>query len=154
IQVAPLFSNVPLGRGIHTIYWEGTDREGNVIAPPRFDSFSINFGGFELPQNAIFVESAPQITDVAANPNYLDPFTGDFSTGPGQATKITFTVTKSARVIVQVFSVETNVLLRTVTLPNIGAGGAVIQWDGRTDSGLFAAPGSYRLALKAVDAGG
>jgi flagellar hook assembly protein FlgD len=36
----------------------------------------------------------------------------------------------------------------------VSAGSSTIAWDGRADNGIFAAQGSYRLALKAVDAQG
>jgi PKD repeat protein len=153
-QVASLFTSMPLGQGPHVIYWEGTDEQGNVIAPPPNDYFSPNIGGFTLPQNAVVVEQAPQISSVAANPNYLDPFTGSFLSGTGQPTTISFTLSKQATVVLQVASVDSGGLLRTITQPNVAAGNSTIAWDGRADNGLFAAQGSYRLALKAVDAQG
>ena len=153
-QVASLFTNVPLGQGPHVVYWEGTDAEGNVISPPPYDSFSPNIGGYSLPQNAVVVQQAPQISAVSANPNYLDPFTGNFLSGTGQPASISFTLSKPATVVLQVASADTGALLRTNTQPNVSAGNASISWDGRADNGYFAAPGSYRLGLKAVDSGG
>jgi uncharacterized protein (TIGR03437 family) len=153
-QVTSVFSDRPFGRGSHTIYWDGTDQSGNLIVPPPYDSFSVNFGGFTLPQNAVFVEAAPQISAVAASPNYLDPFTGTYLSAPGQSTKISYTLSKQAAIALQVFSVDTGTLLRTITQPNVSAGSSTIAWDGRADNGIFAAQGSYRLALKAVDAQG
>jgi len=153
-QVASLFNDKPFGRGGHTVYWEGTDQSGNLIVPPPYDSFSLNFGGFTLPQNAVYVEEAPQFSNVTASPNYLDPFDGTFLNGPGQSTTISFTLSKQATVALQVFNVGTGALLRTISQPNLAAGSSTVAWDGHTDNGMFAAPGSYRLALRAVDAAG
>lgn len=153
-QVASLFTNVPLGQGPHVVYWEGTDATGHVISPPPYDSFSPNIGGYSLPQNAVIVQQAPQISAVAANPNYLDPFTGNFLSGTGQPVNISFALSKQATVVLQVASADTGALLRTITQPNVAAGSSSISWDGRADNGYFAAQGSYRLGLKAVDSGG
>jgi flagellar hook assembly protein FlgD len=153
-QVAPLFENKPFGRGSHTIYWEGTDQQGNLISPPPYDSFSLSFGGFTLSQNAVFVEEAPQFSNVVASPNYLEPFTGSSSTTSGQPTTISFTLSKPATVALQVFSVDSGALLQTIAQTNVSAGSSTIAWDGRADNGMFASQGSYRLALRAVDSQG
>jgi uncharacterized protein (TIGR03437 family) len=153
-QVVSLFTNKVFGRGSYAFYWEGTDAEGHLISPPPNESFGVTLGGFDLPQNAIFVEEAPQFSSVSATPNYLEPFTGSSSSGPGQSTTVSCTLSKQASVALQVFLVDTGALLRTITQPNVSAGAFAIAWDGRADNGMFVAQGNYRLALKAVDAQG
>jgi len=56
--------------------------------------------------------------------------------------------------VLQVISVNTNSVLRTITQPNVAAGNSSLSWDGRDDNGIFAAEGDYRLALRAIDASG
>jgi flagellar hook assembly protein FlgD len=108
---------------------------------------------FTLPTNGIYVEAAPQLANVTAEPNYFDPSTGNFISPANPTTKISYTLSKAATLSLQVFRSGTNTLLRTVTL-SASSGAGVIEWDGRAGNGLFADSGDYHLALKAVDAAG
>lgn len=49
---------------------------------------------------------------------------------------------------------SSNRLVRTVNLGPEGAGSHDFQWDGLTDSGSTATDGTYRVEVKAADAGG
>jgi PKD repeat protein len=154
-EVAGLFDRKVFGRGTYTVFWDGTDPNGRIVAPPPSESqFIWGMTGFTLPTNAVFVETAPQITSVAADPNYFDPATGNFISPQKPTTKVAYTLTKQANVTLQVFRTGTNTLMRTVTQLNAAAGAGTIEWDGRADNGLFADKGDYRLALKATDAAG
>jgi flagellar hook assembly protein FlgD len=153
-EVALLFDRRPFGRGTHTVFWDGTDASGRLVAPPPGETFLWGMTAFTLPNNAVVVEAAPQLTAISADPNYFDPATGNFISPQQPTTKIGYTLSKQANVTLQVFRMGTNALLRTVTQPNAAAGAGTIEWDGRSDAGIFADKGDYRLALKATDSDG
>jgi PKD repeat protein len=153
-EVVGLFDRRPFGRGTYTAFWDGTDVNGKVVAPPPGETFLWGMTAFTLPNNAVFVEDSPQITAVSADPNYFDPATGNFITPDKPKTKISYTLTKQANVTLQVFRAGTNTLMRNVTQANAAAGAGAIEWDGRDGNGVFADKGDYRLALKATDAAG
>lgn len=153
-EVAPLLSRKLFGRGTYTLFWEGADVTGRIVAPPPGEQFIWGMTALTLPNNAIFVESAPQVSDVSAEPNYFDPATGNFAGTQSPTTKISYTLSKQANVSLQVYRTGTNTLVRTVNQPNVAAGAQIIEWDGRSESGIFVDKGDYRLALKSTDAAG
>jgi PKD repeat protein len=154
-EVASLFDRKPYGKGTYSVFWDGTDTSGRIVTVPTGESqFIWGMTAFTFPANGIFVEAAPQITNVSANPNYFDPSTGNFISPQKPTTKIGYTVSKQATVTLQVFRSGTNTLMRTIVQPNVAAGAGSIQWDGRDDKGIFVDKGDYRLAIKATDAAG
>jgi flagellar hook assembly protein FlgD len=153
-EVVPLFNRRPFGRGNFTVFWDGTDASGKVVTPPPGEQFLWGMTGLTLPNNAIFVENAPQLTDVTVDPNYFDPATGTFLSPEFPTAKVSYNLSKQANVSLQVFRVGTNRLVRTITKTNQPAGTGVIEWDGRNDGGIFVDKGDYHLALRAVDAAG
>lgn len=154
LEVVQLFDRRPFGRGVkYSAFWDGTDATGKALQTPSGDSYVFGMTAFTLPTNGIFVEAGPQLTDVTASPNYFDPSTGDFISPKNPTTKIGYTLSKPATLVLQVFRSGTNVLMRTLTQA-APAGAGVIEWDGHAGNGLFADSGDYHLALKAVDAAG
>lgn len=154
-EYAKLFDRQLFGRGTYTLYWDGANALGQLVHPsPSDGQFIWGVTAFTLPSNGIFVESAPQITDVTASPNYFDPATGNFLTPDKPKAKIQFTLTKSANVALQVFRVGATSPIRTIAASNLAAGQNTIEWDGKANNGIFVDKGDYRLALKAVDATG
>ena len=152
-EVVSLFDRKVFGRGTNTVFWDGTDITGRVVAPPPGEQFLWGQTAFTLPNNAIFVEVAPQITSVSADPNYFDPAT-NFISPQNPTTRVSYTLSKQANVTLLVFRTGTNTLMRTVTQLNAPAGAGTVEWDGRDQNGVFADKGDYRLALKATDAAG
>jgi flagellar hook assembly protein FlgD len=116
--------------------------------------FIFGMTAFTLPINAIFVERAPELTDVTITPNYFDPYTSTFLTPAKTAAQVAYTLSKPSTVRLQVFRVGTNVLLRTIEQTGAPAGRGALSWNGRDDHGIFAEKGDYRLALTATDAAG
>jgi flagellar hook assembly protein FlgD len=153
-EVVALFDRKVFGRGNSTVFWDGTDINGRIVAPPPGEQFLWGMTAFTLPNNAIFVSVAPQITNVSADPNYFDPATGNFISPQKPTAKISYTLSKQANVTLQIFRTGTNTLMRTVTQINAPAGAGTIEWDGKNQSGIFVDKGDYRLALKATDASG
>jgi PKD repeat protein len=153
-EVVAVFDRRLFGTGTHAVQWDGADLQGRLVAPPAGEQFMFGLTRFTLPDNAVFVEGRPTLTGIAADPNYFDPGTGDFlSAGPPSAT-VSFQVSKPATVVLQVFNTTTNRLVRTLSKAVGAAGADTIAWDGRTDDGLFADKGDYRLSLRATDTSG
>jgi flagellar hook assembly protein FlgD len=150
-EVVSVFDRRLYGTGTHNIQWDGADVQGRLVAPPPGEQFMFGLTRFTLPNNAIFVQGRPEITAVAADPNYFDP-AGLQVAGP-PITTLSFNISKPATVVLQVFNTTTNRLLRTVSKVVI-EGANSIAWDGRTDSGLYADVADYRLSLRAVDSSG
>jgi PKD repeat protein len=156
-EVARLFDRRPFGRGrSYTVVWEGTNAVGQLVDPTLYDDQQFIFGmtAFLLPQNAIYVELAPELTEVAVTPNYYDPATSDFLNPQRPNATIAFKLSKAATVRLQVLRAGTNAVLRTMERTNVAAGASMVTWDGRDDRGIFADKGDYRIALRAIDAAG
>lgn len=150
-----LVERVPLGVGTHTIRWDGLDANGNFAVPPPGDSFLFGIFGFTLPDNAIFVQSAPVISNVAVDPNFFDAATGDFLSPDNPTATVTYNLDKTADVELTATNLKTGVVLRRITQTNVSPGtGLQVQWDGRADNGLFVDKGDYRLTLQATDPAG
>jgi hypothetical protein len=154
-EYALVFDRKPFGRGTNLVYWDGTNAQGQIVHPiPPDSQFIWGMTAFTLPANAIYVDAAPQITDVSASPNYFDPSTRNFLTPENPTAIVQFTLTKSANFVVEVFRVGSTSPIRTMLLPNLAPGANAITWDGRANNGAFVSKGDYRLSLKAQDAGG
>lgn len=154
-EVISLFDRKMYGTGTYSVFWDGTDTTGRIVSVPSGESqFIWGMTAFTFPDNGIFVEAAPQITNVAANPNYFDPATGNFINPQKPTTKISYSLSKQSSVTLQVFRSGSNILMRSIVQPNVAAGNGTIEWDGRDDKGVFADKGDYRLAIKATDAAG
>ena len=72
-EVVLLFERRPFGRNTaYSAFWDGTDASGKVLRTIGTESYVYGMTGFTLPDNAIFVENGPQLSDVTASPNYFD----------------------------------------------------------------------------------
>lgn len=150
-----LLERVPFGVGTHTIRWDGLDANGKPAVPPPGDRFLFGIFGFTLPTNAIFIQSAPVISNVGVDPNYFDPGTPDFLSPAHPTAVVRYDLNKLADVELTVTNLTTGLIVRRIARPGNAAGtGLTIAWDGRADGGLFADKGDYRLTLRAVDSTG
>ena len=156
-EISGLFDHRPFGRGkAYKVVWDGTNGSGQLVHPASLNETQFIFGvtAFTLPANGIYVEVAPEISNVAVTPNYYDPFTGDFISPQKPTAKVAYTLSKASSVRLQVYRARTNILLRTIEQPNMPAGNGTIAWDGRDSHGIFADQGDYHLAVRAIDAAG
>lgn len=151
-EVVAVFDRRLYGTGTHHAQWDGSDVQGRLVAPPLGETFLFGLTRFSLPDNAIFVEGRPEISDVTANPNYFDP--GDSVASGVPTTTLSFALSKAATVVLQVHNTTTNRLMRTISKVVGSAGPATVEWDGRVEAGLYADTGDYRLSLRAVDSSG
>lgn len=155
LEKALVFERKPFGRGSYTVLWEGTDNLGRMAHPAPPDSqFIFGMTAFTFPQNGIFLEVAPQLTNVTVSPNYFDPFTGDFQSSQKPKAQVQFTLSKAGNVTLQVIPVGSTTPLRTIAAANLSSGVNTLEWDGKADNGILVNKGEYRLALRATDAAG
>lgn len=153
-RIKTVTNRMPLPAGAHTIYWDGTDDNGNIAQPPPGNAFVLGIWGYYLPDNAMFMTGGkPVITEVSADPNYFSPFSEKCdSIGNGEGVALTYTLSEAAdNVQLRVYSLETGNLLRTAVQNNISAGENIFFWDGKNNNGEYVDIGDYQLGLIATD---
>lgn len=139
------FDNLALGAGTYTYYWAGISSDGD-FAPPVNHLWSVN--AWTLGDNAIIVVGRPEVRDLTIEPNRYSP-TDRLPQDPG--VEINFTLTTKSTVILKIINVDSRTTLRTIQTEALAPGPQTIQWDGRSASGDYLAPGLYRLSFTAVD---
>lgn len=150
-RLVTLLNRYPLGSGSHTIFWDGLDVDGHLAVAPPGDRFLFGIWGYTLPDNAIFIQAAPVLSEVAIDPNDFSP-----TAAPGVAT-IHYSLSKAATVELTVVNLDTGQAIRTIREavdPTGQADPLTLLWDGYADNGLLATSGDYRLELRATDASG
>ncbi|HOX01439.1 MAG TPA: PKD domain-containing protein [Candidatus Paceibacterota bacterium] len=145
----------PFGVGTHTLVWDGVDAMGQFATPPPGDQFLFGIWGYTLPDNAIYLQSAPVLSNVSVDPNYFDPSTPDYLTPADPTAVVTYSLSEAANVELTVTSLATASTLRRIEQLNVPAGtNQVVRWNGRADNGIFVDNGDYRLTLRATDSTG
>jgi PKD repeat protein len=153
VRLVTFLQREVLGLGTYRITWNGENGDGVLIKPPPGDAFLFGIFGYTLPDNAIVVKSGAQVGTVAATPSIFDPTTLDNSGNPALS-NISFTLSRPATVELVVANTATGAVLGRFQYPGRAAGPNLITWDGKTNTGVLAAPGRYRLGLTAVQANG
>lgn len=155
VRFLTLTERQPFGVGTHTLIWDGVDPNGHFAVPPPGDQFLFGIWGYVLPDNAIFLQSAPELSNVSVDPNYFDPSTPDYLTPADPTAVVTFTLSETANVELTVASLTTASTLRRISHLNMPAGtNQVVVWNGRADNGMFVDRGDYQLTLRATDSTG
>ncbi|MBN1930908.1 MAG: PKD domain-containing protein [Desulfobacterales bacterium] len=153
-RIKTVINRQALPAGNHTIYWDGTDDNGNIAEPPPGNYFVLGIWGYYLPNNAMFMTGGkPVITNVSADPNYYSPFSEKCDNlGNGEGIVLTYNISENAdNVQLRVYSMETGSLLRTAIQNNISAGENSFFWDGKNNNGEYADIGDYQIGLVATD---
>jgi hypothetical protein len=140
-----------LGRGTHTIVWNGENGDGQLIHPPSGDRFLFGIFAFTLANNGIYVRSGAHVSGLSAAPAIFDPTAHVDDQGTAEQSALSFSLNKPADVELMVSNAETGAVLDRFVYSGLGAGANTIAWDGRTSDGIFVAPGRYRLGLTAID---
>jgi PKD repeat protein len=143
-----------LGRGSHSIVWNGENGAGQLIHPPPGDRFLFGIFAFTLANNAVYVRSGAHVAGVTAAPSIFDPSAHVDEAGTPQHSAVSFSLTAPANVELMVADTETGTVLDRVVYRGLAAGNNTIEWDGRSSDGAFVAPGRYRLGVTAIDATG
>jgi len=154
-RVKTVINRVPLPAGSHTIYWDGTDDNGNIAEPPPGNVFVLGIWGYYLPDNAMCMTGGkPEITSVSADPHYYSPFSEKCdSQGNGEGIILSYNVSENVdSVELRVYSLENDGLIRTAVQYNISAGDNTFYWDGKNNNGEYPDIGDYQVGLIAKDA--
>jgi flagellar hook assembly protein FlgD len=144
----------PLGRGGHSLVWNGENGEGQLIHPPAGDRFLFGIFGFTLANNAVYVRSGAHVSGLSVAPFYFDPSGHVDDLGAPERSTLGFSLSKAADVELLIADAESGGVLDRILYPGLPAGSNVIEWDGKTSDGVFVAPGRYRLGVTAIDASG
>jgi len=140
------YQRKPLGRGNHTILWNGENAEGRLVHPPDNDQFLFGIFRFSLPDNAVLVENSVQVSELTVKPSIFVP-------GPGKNSVISFDVTRPAKIELVVFNADTGTEIGRRQYKRVNAGRKRIRWDGRikvNGASTLVAPGRYRLGITAI----
>ena len=156
-RIRTLTNRVPFPAGTHTVYWDGLDdNEQLAIAPPGWYLIP-GAWAYTLPDNAIFMTGgSPQITDIAAEPNYFSPFSEKCdANGMDEGIILTYSLSENvAQVEFRAYSLETGALLRTDVQNNIPSGENTYFWDGKNNNGEYVDIGDYQIGIIATDGDG
>ena len=153
-RLVSLLERVPFGVGTHTIRWDGLDANGKFAVPPPGDMFLFGIWGYTLPNNAIFLHAAPDISNVTVDPNFFDPSFENYVTGGRPPATVSFNLSKQADVEVTITNLKNGLVLRRIRQNGLAAGARQIQWDGKADNGILVDKGDYRLGIVATDSSG
>lgn len=135
------------GTGTHRVLWHGEDDRGQLIELPQSESFLFGIWAFELADNAIFVQNAPRITQLAARPAILSP--------SDELSSVTFNLSKPAASLeLVVTDAERGINVSRRYFTQLPAGENTVTWDGKISDEEFVPPGSYRIGIRATAADG
>lgn len=141
----------PLGKGTHRITWNGVDSNGQIRHPPQGDQFLFGMFGYTLPDNAVYVRSGAHINDLQVAPSIYNPSEIQ-ADGSERRSRLTFDLSRGATVELTVADAGSGKTIARRKYAALPKGANTITWDGTTDDGIMAAPGSYRLGVTAIDA--
>ena len=147
------YTRQPFGRGTYRITWNGDNAEGQIIRPGPGDRFLFGIFGYTLPNNGVFVRNGVQLSAMSASPPIFDP-TGLTPAGAPNACAVQFTLSMPATAELVVQDAVTGAVVQRVQYPALPAGLTVVPWDGKTSDGRYAAPGTYRLGVTAIQPNG
>jgi len=156
-RIKTIVNRVPFPAGSHTLYWDGTDDNGNVAEPPPGNQFVLGIWGYYLPDNALYMTGGiPTISDISADPNYFSPFSEKCdANGMDEGIILTYNVSENvAQVEFRVYSLETGALLRTDVQNNIPSGENTYFWHGKNNDGEYVDIGDYQIGIIAMDGDG
>jgi flagellar hook assembly protein FlgD len=146
-RVKTLQLRKPQKAGSYVMVWDGTDDAGNLVPA---GTYVIAPQGWELPANAIIVQTEPVISDMTVTPSYYCPDIGPYDTDEGRL-RMSYTLSEQAAVTARIYN-DKNYIVQTITQANVPAGsGNTLYWDGKNSEGAYAGPGIYRVKLVATD---
>jgi PKD repeat protein len=149
-RLVTLADREPFGVGTHSIYWDGLLPDGSFAVPPPGDTFLFGIWGYTLPNNAIYLSSAPRISNFAVQPTLHSP-----ARDGSRPFHITFDLDKDADLELTVVNLATGGVVFTGRFPGFTAGaGKHFEWTGLNSDGQLPDKGEYRLALTAIDGSG
>ncbi len=149
-RVKTVLLREPLPSGDYVTTWDGTDDQGRI---PEMGVYVWTVFGYDLPDNAIIVNSKPVIEDVSKEPDFYMPADNPYTEDPGKPLAVSFRLSKPATVEAFIKN-ENDVTVLTLAPQEFQAGVNQLTWDGRNASGALVHPGVFRMGIKATDAFG
>ena len=149
-RVKTVLLREPRPSGTYIDVWDGTDDEGNM-APPWQYVWSVM--AWNLPDNAIIVDSRPVISDMSKDPDFFLPAANPYNTSADDNLAVSFRLSKDATVAAFVQD-ETDAVVRQLPAQALTTGQQQLTWDGRDAAGHLVTPGIYRMGLQATDTNG
>ena len=150
-RLLTFFERLPFGGGTHRIIWNGENAQGQLIHPPSGDLFMMGIFQYTLPDNAIFLESGVEVSDLSVTPSIFDPSGRLDQRGTPAHSSVTFALNRQADVELVVSDATTGSPVANRLFAARMAGSNTITWDGRDDQGVLVAPGRYRIGVAASD---
>lgn len=147
------YTRQPFGRGTYRITWNGENAEGQIIKPAPGDSFLFGIFGYTLPNNGVFVRNGVQLSALSSSPPIFDP-TGLTPQATPILCNVQFTLSLPATAELVIQDTITGAVVNRIQYPALPAGLNNVKWDGKTSDGRYAAPGTYRLGITAIQANG
>lgn len=154
VRLVTFLQREPLGRGTHQIIWNGANNDGQLIHPPPGDRFLFGIFGYRFPNNGIYVRSGAHLSNLSVAPSIYDPTGFEDDQGTRNRSAVSFALSKPGSVELVVSNATTGAPVARRFYDGLDAGDNTVDWDGRDDSGLYVAPGRYRLGVSAIDANG
>jgi len=144
----------PLGTSANRLYWNGQDHQGIPIE--GLNNFALIIRAYKLPNNTIYVKSAPQIDNLQLNPTTYEPATEGTNDNDGLS-HITFNMSQTSDIDLVIVENQTGTeILRkryqTVT-PN-PSGQAEITWDGKDYNNELIDKGQYLIGIQPIQENG
>jgi hypothetical protein len=147
------YTRQAFGRGTYRITWNGENAEGQIIKPAPGDAFLFGIFGYTLPNNGVFVRNGVQLSAMTSSPPIFDPTGLTPAATPIQcAVQFTLSLPATAELVIQ--DSITGAVVNRLQYPGLAAGINSVLWDGKTSDGRYAAPGTYRLGITAIQANG
>lgn len=156
-RIRTVYNRLALPAGSHTAYWDGLADDGSIIYAPSGDMLIPGFWRYNLPENAIYVTGGkPVVSNVMADPNYFSPFSEECSPdGEGAGIIVGFDVSEDVQsVSLNIYSVSSGSLLRTIIWEDVLAGNHAIFWDGKNNGGEYVDIDDYQVGMIAKDSQG
>jgi len=147
------YTRQPFGRGTYRITWNGENAEGQIIKPAPGDSFLFGIFGYTLPNNGVFVRNGVVLSALSSAPAIFDP-TGLTPAAAPNLCNVQFTISMPATAELTVQDAITGAVVQRLQYPALPAGTNTVSWDGKTSDGRYAAPGTYRLGVTAIQPNG
>ena len=147
------YTRQAFGKGTYRITWNGENAEGQIIKPAPGDSFLFGIFGYTLPNNGVFVRNGVQLSAMTSSPPIFDPTGLTPAATPNQcAVQFSLSLSATAELVIQ--DAITGAVVNRLQYPSLAAGINSVRWDGKTSDGRYAAPGTYRLGITAIQANG
>jgi PKD repeat protein/flagellar hook assembly protein FlgD len=139
----------PMTSGSKVVQWDGAQDDGTLISSST--SYTMSMSYWILSDNAMIVQSRPQVSQLLTYPHYFNPSFNPYLEDPSLS--IDFSLSKSSDVLVHIVD-GFNTVVRVIEGKNLPAGANTLHWDGRNEKGLLPMPGFYRARIKAKDKAG